>query len=74
MQVPARSIVLDISARAKRQEMIFGPIKYWEGPTAVAGSMNGRRVRGAGFMELVGYYESSKMEDFLARTLSKTIG
>jgi len=31
-------------------------------------------VRGAGFMELVGYYESSKMEDFLARTLSKTIG
>ncbi|MDD2807855.1 MAG: lipocalin-like domain-containing protein [Patescibacteria group bacterium] len=37
------------------QEMIFGSINYWEGPIAVSGTINGKKVKGFGFMELVGF-------------------
>ena len=37
------------------QEMIFGSINYWEGPITVAGTINGKNVKGYGFMELVGF-------------------
>jgi predicted secreted hydrolase len=73
VRIPKGKIDLLISARARHQEMIFGPIKYWEGPTAVAGRMNGRAVKGAGFMELVNHHEGSKAGEFLARALAKTI-
>jgi predicted secreted hydrolase len=72
--VPAKKIDLVITARARHQEMIFGPIKYWEGPTAVAGRMGGRAVKGGGFMELVNHHKSSKAEDLLVRALAKTFG
>ena len=35
--------------------MVFGSINYWEGPTKVSGLFKGRKVKGQGFMELVGY-------------------
>lgn len=55
--VPEGKIDLLIEARTQEQEMIFGPIKYWEGPTAVAGGCGGHRVTGVGFMELVGFHD-----------------
>lgn len=37
----------------KDQEMIFETIKYWEGGIEVKGSIDGRKVSGKGFCELV---------------------
>jgi hypothetical protein len=37
------------------QEMIYGAINYWEGPLEVTALISGKKVKGVGFMELVGY-------------------
>ena len=37
------------------QEIVFGQINYWEGPIKAAVKVNGGKVKGKGFMELVGY-------------------
>jgi predicted secreted hydrolase len=55
IQVPSRRIDLVVSPRMAAEEMIFGTINYWEGPIKVRGKMNGKSVRGRGFLELVGY-------------------
>lgn len=55
IQIPSRKILLKARALIEKQEIVFGTINYWEGPLAVSGSLNGRRVRGQGFAELVGY-------------------
>ncbi|HNP75247.1 MAG TPA: lipocalin-like domain-containing protein [bacterium] len=55
IEIPSQKISLKVKALIKEQEMVFGTINYWEGPLAVSGSINGRRVRGQGFAELVGY-------------------
>ncbi len=54
IEVPSKRIVLDIKARSEKQEVVFGSINYWEGPTLVSGKINGKNVKGVGFMELVG--------------------
>ncbi len=53
--VPGQKIKLTTKAMTRDQEMIFGTINYWEGPIEVAGEMDGRPVKGLGFMELVNY-------------------
>lgn len=47
IKIPAENLELNVKALLSDQEMIFGPINYWEGPVSVNG--------GVGFMELVGY-------------------
>jgi hypothetical protein len=39
----------------KNQEMLYGAMHYWEGPTEVTGTIGNKIVSGLGFMELVGY-------------------
>lgn len=46
---------LHIKSLMPDQEMIFLAINYWEGPVEVSGSVGGKKVKGFGFMELVGY-------------------
>lgn len=53
--VPGGNIELVTSALLKEEEMVFGAINYWEGPITVAGTINGKKVKGTGFMELAGY-------------------
>ncbi len=53
--IPEKNIVLTTSALLADQEMIFGAISYWEGPVAVSAIVNGKKVKGVGFMELAGY-------------------
>lgn len=48
-------IEIKTNALMKDQEMIFGQINYWEGPMKVVAKINGKKVKGKGFMELVGY-------------------
>ena len=53
--IPGKDIKLRVEAKIKDQEMVFGTINYWEGPLKVEGTVNGEKVGGFGFMELVGY-------------------
>ncbi len=55
IRLPAKSIDLNITARIENQEMLFGSINYWEGPLTVCGYFGTKKVKGVGFMELVGY-------------------
>jgi len=55
IEIDNRNIIIEAKALAKKQEMIFGEINYWEGPMKVKVSMNGKKIKGFGYMELVGY-------------------
>ncbi|MGE5392321.1 MAG: lipocalin family protein [Candidatus Saccharibacteria bacterium] len=55
IEVPGKDIKLNLTARIPNQEMLFGSINYWEGPLVVSGVFSGKKVKGLGFMELVGY-------------------
>ena len=55
IQVPSKKIDLVVDPLMTDQEIIFGSINYWEGPLTVKGKVNGKNVKGNGFVELVGY-------------------
>jgi oleate hydratase len=55
IKIPARNIDLNLTAKIENQEMLFGSINYWEGPLRVDGLFENKKVKGVGFMELVGY-------------------
>ena len=55
IKVPSKRIDLLTMAIIKEQEMVFGPINYWEGPVDVNGRFGEASVHGSGFMELAGY-------------------
>lgn len=55
IEIPEGNIVIKAEAMMKDQEMIFGQINYWEGPMKVVTTMNGKKIKGRGFTELVGY-------------------
>ncbi|MEA3344399.1 MAG: lipocalin family protein, partial [Patescibacteria group bacterium] len=54
IKIPEKNIDLNLIARTKNQEMLFGSINYWEGPLLINGLFEGKKVRGVGFAELVG--------------------
>lgn len=54
ISIPSENIELKTKPILKDQEMIFGPINYWEGGIDVEGTINNKNVTGKGFMELVG--------------------
>ncbi len=55
IEIPEAQIIIKTSSLIKDQEMIFGQINYWEGPMDVKAKIDGKKVKGKGFMELVGY-------------------
>lgn len=55
VDLPNENISLSITPRVKNQEMLFGGMHYWEGPTEVIGTVGRKKISGLGFMELVGY-------------------
>ena len=55
IKIPEARIEIKTNALMKDQEMIFGQINYWEGPMRVVVRINGKKLKGKGFMELVGY-------------------
>ncbi len=55
VDLPDEHISLSIIPRVKNQEMLFGGMHYWEGPTSIIGRVGKKKVTGLGFAELVGY-------------------
>jgi predicted secreted hydrolase len=55
IEIEEANIVVEAKALMKDQEMIFGQINYWEGPMEVIATIDGKKIKGKGFMELVGY-------------------
>lgn len=54
IEIPSKNINLEVKPLIKNQELIFGTINYWEGPLTVKGIFNNKKVKGVGFLELVG--------------------
>jgi hypothetical protein len=52
--------------------MLFGSINYWEGPLAVTGMFNKKKVSGDGFMELVGYPSKYSNTQYIKDEISET--
>lgn len=81
IEVVDAGIVIKAKAFVKNQEMIFGHINYWEGPMKVEANINGKKVKGLGFMELVGYpsdynyllLEGERIKDSITKSINKII-
>lgn len=75
IKLPAKNIDLRVDPLIKDQEMVFGSINYWEGPFKIIGLFNGKKMKGVGFMELVGYpsqYNNIKyVKDELGRAMNQ---
>ena len=64
LEVPAHRIALQLRERMRDQELNTEGstrVTYWEGSVGVSGSMNGKPVRGAGYVEMTGYDKAFRM-------------
>jgi predicted secreted hydrolase len=79
IEIKEANIVIKAEAMLKDQEMIFGQINYWEGPMEVSAVINGKKSKGRGFMELVGYpsdynylvLEGEEIEESILKRIKK---
>ncbi|TSC76914.1 MAG: hypothetical protein G01um101431_97 [Parcubacteria group bacterium Gr01-1014_31] len=54
LNFPEFETTLTVTPLAQEQEMVFGPLNYWEGGLNVIGTVRGESVSGVGFLELAG--------------------
>ncbi|MFA5777880.1 MAG: lipocalin-like domain-containing protein [Candidatus Paceibacterota bacterium] len=73
IKIPAKNINLNLTTKIDNQEMLFGSINYWEGPLQVDGIFDGKKARGVGFMELVGYPSQYTNVKYINDEISKTV-
>ncbi len=73
IKIPEFNISLTAKALVQQQEMIFGTLNYWEGPLDIHGSMNGKKVTGVAFSELVGYHSDLNNIKFAQRAINKIV-
>lgn len=71
IEIPELNIFLETSPMRKDQEIIFGSISYWEGGINVKGKMNGKTIKGKGFMELVPNSKNREMIKTISHELKK---
>ncbi len=71
--IPGKNIRLELSSSIKDQEMIYGAINYWEGPLDVTATIGKDKVKGIGFMELVGYPSDYNFVLLSIRELNKSL-
>lgn len=55
IRIPKFKAEFLVTPAIKNEEMLYGFINYWEGPTIVKGRVKGKKVTGNGFLELEGY-------------------
>lgn len=81
IEIKEAGILIKTKAFVKNQEMIFGQINYWEGPMQVEAIINKKKVKGLGFMELVGYpsdynyllLEGERIKENIMKSISNLI-
>jgi len=73
IKLPDKGFDLRVSTLIHEQEMLFGNINYWEGPLRVTGTCHGKKVKGQGFMELVGYPVTKSKLQILENRIWKKI-
>lgn len=73
IKIPEKNIELDLATKIDNQEMLFGSINYWEGPLSVRGNFDGEKVKGIGFMELVGYPSEYTNIKYISDEIGETI-
>jgi len=77
IKIPKEKITLRVETKINNQEVNFGTINYFEGPLNVQGKIDDKKVKGEGFMELVGYpsdYTKIKfLKDEFGRALRKSL-
>ena len=71
IEIPLEGINLEVTSLIKNQEMVFGTINYLECPLKVKGIFNNKKVKGLGFLELIGC--SSEWNSFDLATAEITI-
>jgi predicted secreted hydrolase len=54
IEIPEVGIKIKTAPENLNQEIIFGAINYWEGSLNVEAKIKGKKIKGRGFMELVG--------------------
>ena len=52
--LPDWDLKLNVKPLNRKQEMVFGPLNYWEGPIKVEGMYFGKKISGQGFLEITG--------------------
>jgi len=73
IEIPEFKVALTAKALVEQQEMLFGTINYWEGPLDIKGIMDGKRVAGVAFSELVGYDSELNNIKFVQRAINKIV-
>jgi len=77
IKIPEEKIILKAKSLINNQEVNFGTINYFEGPLNIEGQIDKKKIRGEGFMELVGYpsdYTKVKfLKDKIGGVLKKSI-
>jgi predicted secreted hydrolase len=73
IKISSKNVDLEVAPLIKSQEMIFGSINYWEGPLKVSGLFDNKKVKGVGFMELVGYPSQYSNIKYVKEELEKAV-
>jgi predicted secreted hydrolase len=73
IKIPEKNIDINLAAKTRNQEMLFGSINYWEGPVSVEGVFDGKETKGAGFMELVGYPSKYTNVKYIGDEIKRTV-
>jgi predicted secreted hydrolase len=53
--LPGQQTEFVVRAALEDQELVLGPITYWEGAIDASGTRDGREIKGRGYLELTGY-------------------
>lgn len=73
LYLPDWNIKLEVEPINKKQEMIFGPLNYWEGAIKVEGECGGKKVKGQGFLEITGVPMRKSLFNVYMNKLDKEI-
>ncbi|MCX6746231.1 MAG: hypothetical protein NTX00_04435 [Candidatus Parcubacteria bacterium] len=71
--LPDWDIKLEAEPINKKQEMIFGPLNYWEGAIKVQGKYKDKKVSGQGFLEITGVPMRKSLFNIYLKKFNKEI-
>jgi predicted secreted hydrolase len=55
IDIPDRTLRIEVRPVLTNQELALMPLAYWEGAVDVSGTRDGREIKGGGYLELTGY-------------------